>query len=225
MRFLPSLSAASVVTAAALAFLAHCGAGHTLAFAPTDAGPDRTTGGGTDDGGDDGASVCSFCHVNDARVPFVLCSASPPEAGTPCAVPDEACEYGTSWSLECNLVLRCMQGIWREEFSGAPCPRLDAGSGCPATWQQANAVDAAACPATDCQYPEGYCECGAACGHGGEQPWQCTPATSDCPSPRPRLGSACTGSASCAYGWSCVCGQQQGCVDGVWQGDLDPPCP
>jgi hypothetical protein len=230
MRFLlpPSIA---LVAAFAAVLLAHCGGGSTTSFPVTDAAADVTTAGADDAG--DGAPACTFGCAADASVPFVLCPASPPQAGAPCAVPGESCEYGTSFWLECNQVLQCLNGVWRQEYAGVSCTWLDAGGPCPATWQQANALDASAsCPIADCQYLEGYCECGAACGSGGQrhgrnvfvQP-RCAAAASGCPSPRPRLGTACTGHEDCTYGWPCGCGQMQQCVDGVWQGAPTPACP
>jgi hypothetical protein len=151
------------------------------------------------------------------------------------------CEYGSSWWLECNVVLRCEEtggpgkSQWVEQFDGGACPWLDAGGPCPATWDEATAVDAQplTCPFVTCVYPQGFCGCGINCGGGGGFPRQldvtghftCLPAAPGCPEPRPLSGSPCDSGAYCGYDFACGCGQMQGCVDGTWQTSTAPPCP
>jgi hypothetical protein len=230
-------SCAVLAWAACVAVLAHCG-GATQSADSADSSTDGTAHGDAYAPPESGDGSCDDGDAGDsdgARVPYVLCPVSPPEAGAACGVPGESCEYGPSWWLECNHVLRCTQGAWQDWSGGEVCPSYDGGPACPATYAEALAIDGSAgCPAHDCQYPEGYCECGGpGCGGGGiHEPlplyglaWTCAPATSQCPSPRPHLGTACSGEAGCSYGWACGCGQQQQCVDGVWQGNPLPPCP
>jgi hypothetical protein len=196
------------------------------ASAPADAG----------DTGADASTTCLDCDAGDEAVALTVCPASPPTVDASCApTPSgEQCEYGPSWWLACNDVLRCTSGTWHggAGLGPGPCGQLDAGT-CPATWAEASDVDAATgCPAVDCQYPEGACECLSGCGGGGQLrelvsgSWMCQAATTECPSPRPHLGTPCSdATASCQYGWPCGCGQHLECKDGVWQGDSLPPCP
>lgn len=231
-----------------LAMIAACG-GATATRSGEDASADAPvtsldgTAGGPDadaDGSGD-ATACSFCLDASSDVHLSLCPSTPPDAGSACSLAEgEQCEYGSSWWLECNLVLRCQGGTWQTNGGGSgfgPCAGQDAGGSCPATWAEANAIDAGTgfgpCPAPDCQYPEGYCECLTGCGGGGQpQPmllmgrWYCAASTAECPSPRPDLGTACSSEgSSCRYGQLCGCGQDLQCSGGVWQGYPIPPCP
>ena len=236
-----------VLAAAAAAALTACGGATTTRStedASTDApltSPDGTANGADGANADAGASgdgaPCDFCLDAASDVPLSLCPSSPPAMGSACSRPDgEECEYGSSWWLGCNSVFVCRGGTWQPSPVGGVCISQDAGGTCPASWAEANAFDAGGgfgpCPAPDCQYPEGYCECLAGCGGGGAPHpmllmgrWYCSPATPECPSPRPDLGTACSSDAGCMYGEPCGCGQQLQCLDGVWQGYPLPPCP
>lgn len=233
---------------APIAFLLGCG-GQTSHGGPADAGADRT--GAVDsaavdapalDGSvADAADASMGCGFScDAGAP-TACPATPPQAGTPCNAP-QICEYGTSWFLTCNLVLRCQSttgtgpGTWLEESDGGGCPWLDAGGPCPATYAQAEAVDAApgSCPFVSCVYPEGFCGCGVMCGGGGGVPrphdvtgfFACIPSAPGCPEPRPLSGTACDAGLSCNYGFACGCGQIQQCTSaGSWSAEPGPACP
>src|SRR5262249_6776405 len=156
---------------------------------PPDAGPDAPE------------TSCTTCG-GDGAVPPSTCPAAPPATGDACASNGELCEYGPSWWLLCNTVFRCTSGQWQPamRFGGAPWLLVDGGGeagACPSTFAEASSIDSGLfCPAADCQYPEGYCECIRGCGGGGAQfhagemgQWACRPATTECPSPRPRLGT------------------------------------
>jgi hypothetical protein len=189
--------------------------------------------------GEDAAPESGTCLSCDADagtdLPLAACPSSAPAPGSACSLTEqEECEYGPSWWLGCNLLLRCTQGAWKIAGAGQGCFEQDAGGSCPATWAAASTLDAGIgmCPAPGCQYPEGYCECLVGCGGGGAwRPqiagnWYCAAATPQCPSPRPDLGTACGDSdASCRYGTACGCGEQLSCTGGVWQGFAFPPCP
>ncbi|HEX8795506.1 MAG TPA: hypothetical protein VF765_31365 [Polyangiaceae bacterium] len=232
-----------LLAAAAVLMLAACG-GATTTRSTEDASTDGSTAtDGTANGPDANAdasgdaTACDSCIDAASDVHLSLCPASPPAPGSACTLADgEECEYGSSWWLSCNLVLRCQGGTWQQAGVGGLCVGQDSGGMCPATWAEANAIDAGnvvgPCPAPDCQYPEGYCECLTGCGGGGAPHpmllmgrWYCAPSTADCPSPRPDLGTACSSDASCQYGEPCGCGQSLQCTGGVWQGYPIPPCP
>jgi hypothetical protein len=239
MRLTPALPTLSALFAAlGLVAVAHCG-GSTAApregqADATSLAPDAMPEAGED--AQDGGTSCGFsCDAGDAAA-LVACPSSAPALGSACSLPEaEECEYGGSWWLGCNLVLRCTQGAWKAAPAEQQCVQQDAGGSCPATWAEASAVDAGIgmCPAPGCQYPEGYCECLVGCGGGGaiREPqlaghWYCAPSTPRCPSPRPDLGTSCGDSdASCQYGTACGCGEQLFCTGGVWQGFSLPPCP
>jgi hypothetical protein len=198
-----------------------------------EASPDAATE-ASDDAAD--ASSCGFSCDEGADVALSVCPASAPPIGSACALPEqEQCEYGGSWWLGCNVILRCAQGTWQASPAEQPCTQQDAGGECPATFAGASGGDAGLgmCPAPGCQYPDGYCECLVGCGGGGAihlKPqiaghWYCAAATAQCPTPRPDLGTACDSDASCQYGTACGCGEQLFCTGGVWQGFSLPPCP
>jgi hypothetical protein len=229
-----------------------CG-GQTAHGGPADASADATAGSDASTGRDAGADVVSTDVLSidagdsstcgsscDAGPPATACPAAPPAAGGPCVAP-LTCEYGGSWFLECNVVFRCQPsgggapGRWLEEYDGGACTWLDAGGQCPATWDEARAVDAGpgSCPFVSCVYPEGFCGCGVMCGGGGGVPrprdvtgtFACIPTQPGCPEPRPLSGGACVGSASCNYGFACGCGQIEQCTGGQWLAEPGPPCP
>lgn len=193
-----------------------------------------------EDSSEDVTTGCGFsCDVADAGdVTLVVCPATAPAVGSACTLPEgEECEYGASWWLGCDVVVRCMQGVWKVAGASQACLEQDAGGACPATFAEAVGIDAGAdmCPAPGCQYPDGYCECLVGCGGGGQSghprpqavvgQWYCKAATPQCPSPRPDLGTSCDSDARCLYGMECGCGAQLQCTEGVWQGFATFPCP
>ncbi|MGD0526816.1 MAG: hypothetical protein ABSE49_16840 [Polyangiaceae bacterium] len=206
---------------------------------PADAGTDATTR----EAGPDGSLDCLYpdaASVLDAGVASGPCPATAPVVGSPCETPFSYCEYGSSWWSSCNLLVSCVHGIWQSADLGPEhCPELDAGpSGgacvanpCPATWAEALAmVDAGACPASSCQYPEGACLCGIGtiAGCFSASTWSCVPEQQGCVFPRPRFGTPCDPDASvyCEMGWSCSCWQSEVCgADNVWVGSpTGEPC-
>jgi hypothetical protein len=155
------------------------------------------------------------------------CPGSAPTAGSACDVPRVQCEFGYDPRRQCRTFSVCLG--------------TTAGAGAPATWRiQRNSCDAlpaVQCPATLaaapdqpcaprdawCSYPEGgRCHCtdcrftatGYLC--AGAPTWSCERPLSapGCPAFVPRIGSACTGGATCSYGceWGNVI-----CEGGVWQ--------
>lgn len=239
------VSVCGVLLVGGLASAIDCG-GTTASSGGSDAAADATGGPGADgspfldagvDTGVDAPFGCGvLCEAGfDAPPPLPACPAAPPGAGSPCPSQNEVCEYGSSWWLDCNVVVRCETGKWALQHDGGGCDWLDAGSACPATWDEANGVDAAlqTCPFTTCVYPEGFCGCGVACGGGGgevQRPmidgiFVCIPSTPQCPEPRPLSGAPCDSGAGCDYGFACGCGQVEQCVDGLWQASPAPVCP
>ncbi len=113
------------------------------------------------------------------------------------------------------------------------CPPLAEAGVCPATWDEASSRDAGivGCPAIECGYPEGTCVCLWACGAGQNLAfggnWFCAPVTPECPSPRPKPGTACGDSgANCQYGPSCCLGSwTMDCIGDVWVGFQGSICP
>jgi hypothetical protein len=78
----------------------------------------------------------------------------------------------------------------------------------------------------DCAYPQGQCNCTYTLPVGGNMPvWTCFTPT-NCPEPRPRIGSACSSSgttAPCDYG-ACSGGIELQCSGGYWK-EVLVPCP
>ena len=94
---------------------------------------------------------------------------------------------------------------------------------CPATYASVPSGDPCQPAGFVCAYPEGTCECSDLGGpvrivDGGIGPrWQCEPAQSGCPSPRPDIGTPCADpGVSCDYG-ECSGGIALNCTDGTWQ--------
>jgi hypothetical protein len=237
---------ASVACAAvALASTADCG-GVTAQTAGADSGADATAGHDASDAtssadagpvGDASTDAfgCGFA-CDSGHVPLGPCPASPPASGSSCTAAGEVCEYGSSWFMECNVVVQCQAGQWLVQSDGTGCAWLDGGGACPATWDEASSVDATpgTCPFASCVYPQGFCGCGVTCGGGGARGprrmdlagiFVCLEAGAACPEPRPLSGTPCEGDAGCMYGWGCGCGQSEQCVDGIWQARRIPPCP
>lgn len=220
---------ASVPRVALASLLTACS---SQALSVTDGGTLDATAGGDSALIQDG-SCGALCDAGRDDAHYVVCPSTPPALGSPCSAIGEECEYGSSWWLGCNLVLRCTASGW-QQGPEPDCPFPDAGGSCPATFVEANATDAGpfACPAAECQYPDGYCVCMSHCGGGGQWhldlvgDWYCAQAVPECPSPRPDLGTSCTQpGAGCIYGEMCGCGLQLACVDGVWQGEETAVCP
>jgi hypothetical protein len=230
----PALALA--LPAAALIVLSHCGGQTSSPASPDAAGAEASALDAPREAAPD-VFEASLPDVHDAApdVLLVVCPVSPPAVGSSCFVPDQECEYGPSFFLDCNELLRCTQGSWTLQHGALPCSALDAGLQCPATFAEASTEDAGIWPGNDqaCQYPDGYCECPGFCGGGQvrhpEAPFgcNCVAATSSCPSPRPLIGTACEDDSGtrCTYGGVCCSGETLTCVQGVWTGFGNSPCP
>jgi hypothetical protein len=225
----------SLAGSASVVLLSACSTTSSFAGLPDDSGVadahDATASAESGMSMQDSSPPCSLGYdATSYGGPSVLCPPAPPALGTACPRLDESCEYGSSWWIGCNLVVRCTACGWEQEVPD--CVVADAGGSCPATWAEASALDeggGAWCRAADCQYPDGYCVCDAIWGGPDVQIgglWSCGPVAPGCPSPRPNLGTSCEGGARCPYGSDTCGGEWLVCTtDGVWQGGLEPPCP
>lgn len=179
--------------------LAACG-GATQTPLDTQSNPDASSGG-------DGASG--------------PCPASAPASNGACSG-TIACEYGSDPDVSCDTVATCTSGEWFvRPASGTPCgTSLD--PSCPATYAGISQQSTCSSAGAQCSYPEARCSCQTHCGMVGrpEAFWCCPDApagTPGCPSPRPRLGSACSSDAAvCDYG-GCSGNVTLKCTAGTWQ--------
>ncbi|HEY8086855.1 MAG TPA: hypothetical protein VIF09_03400 [Polyangiaceae bacterium] len=234
-----SLAAAwilSLASAACVAAVASCGDRREGGASSRDASTEWVAVTGPDaapDAVDCDVVSCPFAPEPDAAL--VPCPTSPPDAGAPCPATGESCEYGSSWLLGCNALFRCTPSGWQAGARGTSAMCTEDAAACPSTWEDAlEAGSFTACPAYACQYEAGTCGC-VVCGIGQirhpfiQGMWSCTPATPECPSPRPDLGSACSGDGGtmCHYGGDMCCtgAPQLRCVDGVWTGFSGQVCP
>jgi hypothetical protein len=158
------------------------------------------------------------------------CPTSPPTGGAACSTP-AVCEYGTSPNRACNIVATCTGSTWTLS-APANCNTKNPPK-CPSTY--ASVPRGQSCSdgfPTDCVYPEGLCSCTVAAGPvpldaSASATWICdAPGNPKCPSPRPKLGTACNANGLlCDYG-ACVFpdGTAMNCEGGFWN-QADVPCP
>jgi hypothetical protein len=140
-----------------------------------------------------------------------VCPATLPAMGASCSLSDVYCEYG------CGNVVVCADGSWGGAVTFGT-PACDAGpnpAACPAGLSQI--MPGAGCPSVEtCSFATGACSCDFPSDPrpDASSTWSCFPETG-CPSPRPRVGSACgTSGMRCDYE---ACGSSQACTGGVWQ--------
>jgi hypothetical protein len=145
------------------------------------------------------------------------CPGSPPPQGGACAPAGIECEYGTSNDPNCNTLFVCTAGTWQDMSSSGICLPPDAGAACPATYAAVPVGKVCSPNTLECAYPQGTCLCSNSTGGPVmiNSEWSCIAATPSCPSPRPRLGSPCSGDAMCDYG-ACSGGAALQCVGGYW---------
>ena len=207
----------SDLTACLLTLLAACGGtvtgvgdgglGDSGTGSP-DAGRDSPTGTGSDAPSGEG------------------CPTSPPSQGASCPDTGLECEYGSNPNLSCDELIVCTASGWMDQATGTTCaPESD----CPAKYL-GSMTQSQPCPAAEedltCAYPQGTCICseGSLPEVGGPF-WICIATTPTCPSPRPRLGTACSDPGTqCDYG-SCEGGTAIQCASGVWQENNRVACP
>ncbi len=203
--------------------------GTTRADAGTTAGADAGGGGGTGTG-----TLAPGCPATD------------PGQSAPCAKEGLLCEYGADFNPLCNSVRVCSSGgTWASPVfygSAASCPTTPPSvppnpAGCAAS-PSAVPVDQACSGALTCEYDGAHCFCGPFCPSfpteqqkcdadagivdnccdAAKLSWHCFTGPAYCPSPRPRVGTACaTGAGPCAVEVPGECGQTLiECRDGVW---------
>ena len=177
------------------------------------------------------------------------CPATLPAEGTACTRDQLLCEYGDDFDPRCNKIRVCSTDRWASpvSFGGAPhCPTSvptvpPNPPDCPATRA---AVPTGTCTSTSaCNYSASTCSCGRFCpSYPIRQPdcdagvtgpccdakvqWNCFDGPAYCPTPRPRVGTACTKDGdSCAVSPPVECGQATlQCEKGIWN-FVDFGCP
>jgi hypothetical protein len=147
------------------------------------------------------------------------CPASQPPPGPSCTDDGLECEYGSNPDLSCNSLATCEKSLWTYASMDPNCPI----NTCPLTYDRITPGGHCDPAGSSCGYPAGTCSCGSEGppmisidgGFGGPT-WHCMAATAACPSPRPRIGTPCSGSQSCDYG-ACAGGIALTCTNGTWQ--------
>ncbi len=153
------------------------------------------------DGGGDAAPPC----------PVVL-----PADGSPCAIADFICDYGSNPNPECNTLVQCIDLAW-QSMEVRRCPEDPAP--CPSSVAAASGTSCSAADQPElCAFPDGTCVCGYD-GHGlPPSRWICTPPAEGCPDAMPVVGTRCAPSAGaptlCGYG-GCL-GPSVTCLGGFW---------
>lgn len=152
----------------------------------------------------------------------VACPSVTPSSNSACPSPGQVCEFGSDPILQCNGSYTCVNGTWTVGASTSQqCPTPAATTPCPNSYAGApNTVCSDV--GRKCAYAnQGVCEC---LSRAGQTRWYCDVPKAGCPSPRPHLGSACTGAMTgCSYGYCFVSGGiVLDCRDGSWQPPLTP---
>jgi hypothetical protein len=188
-------------------------------------------GGSTVDGSVSGdAGVDASQDAGDAGAWSTVCPTNDPILGTPCSVDTLQCEYPKpiyldklQYDVTCDTVHTCASGTWTDPAIATMACNPDTvnSTACPARFDEI--TNGGGCPEAglQCEYTLGFCTCAAVTLGGVALPvdagssWTCEPGAG-CPSPRPRLGSACpTDGQACTYE---ACAYAQTCRLGVWQG-------
>ncbi len=176
-----------------------------------------SSGSGT--GSSSGGSGASSGTVSEPPGP---CPTGEPPVGLLCSPNGLECEYGSNPDLGCNSLFECQKSVWTNANgpNGMTCPI----NSCPLTYDRITPGGHCDPAGSSCGYPAGTCSCGSEGpieinidgGFAGPT-WHCMPATSVCPSPRPRLGTGCPSDGQfCNYG-ACVGGIAIQCTAGAWQ--------
>lgn len=237
-----------VLSGASLLFTFAAACGGAVAGIDDAGAADQADGGGLGDGGSRGNLDGGSGLIEDAGTVGTACPATEPVNGAGCSIADLTCEYGgVGPHLRCSTVFSCIAigneaAKWNARMPPPDCvgSQADNAPACPASFGAL--PNGSACPSNTgwaCVYPEGLCECspcGSPDGGGSANLWSCKHwpvAPPPCPSPRPRIGSACgMEEQACYYGsWCSSVGFDQpamSCRKGVWHDEplpLGPPCP
>jgi hypothetical protein len=186
----------------------------------------RTSGETTDSGSSNGDAGSAEADAKDRDAPddaagpwSQVCPDAPATPGSACDLDRTQCEYGDAWwNVSCDQVFWCNANQWTVfTVSAANCmPEPGPNpAGCP---PDQGVIGNTACSDTSlvCYYGQGpNCTCVDPGGDAAAARWSCVPG-SLCPSTRPRLGAACSGTAACTYE---LCTFTEACVDGVWQAE------
>ncbi len=153
------------------------------------------------------------------------CPSNVPVDGSSCSLASGfQCEYGQSFWAVCDVIATCQSGKWQLPPPNMGCPFVE--TGCPSSFASITNGGSCTQDMSTCAYPEGQCTCEGFCGGvmlpdaGNGSSWKCATPDPNCPWPRPRFGSACTGTASCQYDICCA-GSQMQCTNGSWQGTTE----
>ncbi len=130
------------------------------------------------------------------------------------------CEWGLGSVPACDTIATCSSNAWSVQ-GAASCVNALA---CPVL-EPADQSTCSVPVGTVCDYaplgtsePKVRCACERVSATNGNILWYCQkPVNVSCPSPRPRLGTVCSTSATCSYG---VCripgGNDEACQGGLW---------
>jgi hypothetical protein len=207
---------------------AACGGISTDLFTPTN------DGGTSSDGGPPTTFDASSGDDGGTPIPVPVyapgCPATVPTDGSPCTPGFAlACEYGKD--AHCTQTAACASDgsngsfTWFVTWSDPSCTGNPAS--CPASFGAVPIGTSCTDTQDSCTYGEGRCAC-VSCADGttyGGGEWECdrwqTP--TNCPEPRPLLGTACSSEGQeCDYGPECCAqvniGPPMICTGGYWAG-------
>jgi hypothetical protein len=178
----------------------------------------------SDGGGGSGVSASGAMSGSSSGAGSGSSNGCPPSfpmnVGGSCPAVGLECEYGTSPKLACNQLAQCEATGWTH-----PAPGTCGSSSCPLSYDSVTDGDRCDVPGSICAFPKGTCNCAQpSVLRGPATPsWDCIDATTACRSPRPDLGTPCTGGATCNYG-ACEGDIEIQCTGGKWQ-EVNTLCP
>jgi hypothetical protein len=156
-----------------------------------------------------------------------ICPIHQPAAGVSCSMEGLECEYGNvDPNPACSTIMQCTNGTFQPTMQYGACVKQPNGSECAASFAGVPRGMVCSPSGATCNYELGDCRCEVQgfgvippLIDGSVQPaWDCDDPGPGCPTPRARLGSACTQNGqSCMYR-PCSFGEQ--CQNGYWQPEL-----
>ena len=184
----------------------------------------------------DASPTAAAGKVDGALAPYALpCPPTLPAEGTACSLTlacdvgcdgfDPQCEYGyVAGSEYCSTIMACHAGTWTSTYFKANGCHPYPGPGCPAT--PTSIAPGYGCSAHDvsCTYPGVYaCLCaGDPDSPTDDYGWECDGPMTNCPFPRPQVGTSCAIDPSVRCEYTKGNGEQASleptlaCIDGVW---------